>query len=249
MIVDPRIERRRRTVRENTLHGRLRTILWVCVLGAVIGAVVWILQSPLLDVQTIAVYGVSRSSVAETLENAGIEVGTPMVRVNAGELETSLEEDPWVAAARVERTFPHTVEVDISERMVAAGLTYHGGWTLLSTDGIVLGATDSLPDGSARLVMENVDPGPPGEPPQDQMVAGGLEFATALQPDLRGNVSIVIQNGELWASVGAVSVRLGSPLEMTAKAKALEALLETGVPDGSVINLIAPSRPAVEGSS
>jgi len=247
--VDPRIERRRRTVRENTLHRRLRTILWLCVLGALVGAVVWVLQSPLLEVRTIGVYGVNRSSVAEALQNAGVEVGSPMVRVSVAKLEILLEEDPWVASAHVERTFPHTVEIDVSERSVAAGVTSRSGWMLLSMDGIVLGPADSLPDGAARLVMENVDPGPAGEPPQSEMIAGGLEFATTLRPDLRGGVSIRIRDGELWASMDSVSVRLGPPLEMAAKAKALEALLETGVPDGAVINLIAPSRPAVQGSS
>ena len=247
--MDPRIERRRRTVRENTLHRRLRTILWLCVLGAVVGAVVWVLQSPLLEVRTIGVYGVYRSSVTGILKDAGIEIGTPMVRVNTRKLEALLEEDPWVAAARVERTFPHTVEVDVSERSVAAGVAYHGGWTLLSTDGIVLGPAESLPDGAARLVMGSADPGPAGEPPQNEMIAAGLEFAAALPLDHRGEISIEVRTGELWAGIGSVSVRLGSPLEMAAKAKALEALLETGVPDGAVINLIAPSRPAVQGSS
>jgi cell division protein FtsQ len=249
LIVDPRIERRRRTVRENTLHRRLRTILWLCVLGATVGAVVWVLQSPLLEVRTIGIYGVDRSSVVGILKDAGVEVGAPMVRVNTGRLEALLEEDPWVAAVHVERTFPHTVEVDVSERSVAAGVAYRGGWTLLSTDGIVLGPAGSLPVGAARLVMGNADPGPAGEPPQNEMIAGGLEFAVALPPTHRGEVSIGLRAGELWAGIGSVSVRLGSPLEMTAKAKALEALLEAGVPDGAVINLIAPSRPAVQGSS
>ena len=81
------------------------------------------------------------------------------------------------------------------------------------------------------------------------MIAAGLEFAAALPLDHRGEISIEVRTGELWAGIGSVSVRLGSPLEMAAKAKALEALLETGVPDGAVINLIAPSRPAVQGSS
>jgi len=247
--VDPRIERRRRTVRENTLHRRLKTILWLCVLGVVVGAVVWVVQSPLLEVRTVGIYGVDRSSVEETLQNAGIEVGAPMIRVKAGKLEALLEEDPWVAAAQVVRTFPHTVEVDVRERSVAAGVTYRGGWMLLSTDGIVLGPAASVPEGAARLVMENVDTGPAGEPPQNEMIAGGLEFATTLRPDLRGDVSIEIRDGELWARVDSVAARLGSPLDMAAKAKALEALLETGVPDGAVINLIAPSRPAVQGSS
>ena len=247
--MDPRIERRRRTVRENTLHRRLRTILWVCVLGALVGVGAWFVQSPLLEVRTIGIYGVERSAVAQTLQEAGVAQGAPMVKVRAGKLEALLEQDPWVVAARVQRTFPHTVEVDVVERSIAAGVTYRGGWMLLSTDGIVLGPATSTPEGSARLLMENLDPGPVGEPPENDMIAGALEFADTLGTDLRGQVEVAVREGELWANIGTVSVRLGAPLDMAAKAKALEALMDAGVPDDAVINLIAPSRPAVQSSS
>jgi hypothetical protein len=53
----------------------------------------------------------------------------------------------------------------------------------------------------------------------------------------------------LWARTESVHVRLGVPLDMIAKASALQAVLADGVPAGSVIDLIAPSRPALEGSS
>jgi len=247
--MDPRIERRRRNIRENRLHRRLRTILWLCVLGAVVGLGAWVLQSPLLDVRTIAVYGVQHSDVARILQDAGLEEGTPMIRVNPRTLVELLEADPWVAAAKVERTFPHTVEVDVMERTIAAGLTSRGGWVMLSTDGVVLGPEDTLPEGAARLVMASVDSGPAGGTPTNKSVKGALSFVNTLSLDLRGQTEIEIQDDELWATVGSVSVRLGAPLDMEAKARALEALLESGVPENAVINLIAPSRPAVETSS
>lgn len=247
--MDPRIERRRRNVRETRLHRRLRTILWVCVLGAVVGLGAWVIQSPLLEVRSIGVYGVHYSAAVQILQQAGVEEGTPMLRVNPRALVSLLEADPWIAAAKVTRTFPHTVEVDVSERSIAAGLSSRGGWVMLSTDGIVLGSERTLPQGTARLVMANTDAGPPGQPPGDAMVKGALAFVNALKETTRGQMQVDVQDGELWGSVGSVSVRLGAPLNMESKARALDALLEDGVPDGAVINLIAPSRPAVETSS
>jgi hypothetical protein len=42
-----------------------------------------------------------------------------------------------------------------------------------------------------------------------------------------------------------VTIRLGRPIDMGAKALALEAVLAEGVEIGSVVNLLAPARPAV----
>jgi cell division protein FtsQ len=247
--MDPRFERRRRNVRETTVQRRLRTVLIVAVLVTVVGVGVWVLQSPLLAIRDIGVYGVVHSDVAEVLSNAGIREGDPIVRVSPGKVEAMLEKDPWVQSAKVTRTFPHTIEVDITERTVAAAVSTKRGWVLLSNDGIVLGPADTVEPGTARLYLGTVDAGTPGEKPRDLVVGGALEFVVSLDSPLRSELTLDEKDGELWADVGGLSVRLGAPLEMASKANVLEALLERGIPDGSTINLIAPSRPTIEGSS
>jgi cell division septal protein FtsQ len=249
MTMDPRFERRRRTVREHSVQRRLRVILWVCILGVVIGGVAWLVQSPLLEVRDIGIYGAERSSVGSILDAAGLHAGVPMLRVHPGKITAMLEEDPWVLNARVARTFPHTVEIEVRERTVAAGVQTGESWVLLSSDGVVLGAADHVPDGAALLLLGDVVPGIPGATPKNQMVAGALEFVTTLDPAMWQGTVVEIRDGELWARTSSVSARLGSPLEMSAKARALQAVLDSGVPPGTMINLIAPSRPAVESSS
>jgi len=76
-------------------------------------------------------------------------------------------------------------------------------------------------------------------------VTGGLTFLAGLPEETRNKVSLSEQDGELWANVADMVVRLGLPIEMEAKAAALLAILEEGVPAGSLINLVAPTRPAV----
>jgi cell division protein FtsQ len=247
--VEPRLEARRRAVKETSTRRHLRIVLAIVMLAAVVGGGAWFVQSPLLAVEDIGLYGVQRSDAAAILEQAGVVPGIPMVRVHPGRVEALLDADPWIADARVDRTFPHTVEIQVRERSVAAGLQDGEGWMLLSADGLVLGPSAHVPDGAALLLFGDVDPGPPGDITGDPMVMGAIEFVAALSGAMRSGAVLEIRDGELWARTESVHVRLGVPLDMIAKASALQAVLADGVPAGSVIDLIAPSRPALEGSS
>jgi cell division protein FtsQ len=247
--MDPRFARRRRTVRENSVQRRFRMILWICAVGVLVGGGAWLVQSPLLEVRDIGVYGAERASVGPILEAAGVEAGAPMLSVHPAKLTAMLEKDPWVKEVRVTRTFPHTIEIEVHERTVAAGVQFDDRWMLLSSDGVVLEMADRVPDGAALLLLGSVEPEAAGATPTNQRVEGALEFVTALDSSMWQGTVIEVRDGELWARTAGVSARLGSPLDMGEKARALQAVIASGVPAGTVINLIAPSRPAVESSS
>jgi hypothetical protein len=75
---------------------------------------------------------------------------------------------------------------------------------------------------------------------------GALRFLHAVRADLAAITEVVPgEEGELRAFVADYLVRLGRPLDMEAKARALAAVLDEQPPAGSVITLVAPTRPAV----
>ena len=78
------------------------------------------------------------------------------------------------------------------------------------------------------------------------VVLGAIEFISGLPDELRTDVIVRIEdNGEMWAVVSGYQIRLGRPVEMSAKALSLAALLEVDPPVGAVLTLIAPTHPAV----
>ncbi len=79
----------------------------------------------------------------------------------------------------------------------------------------------------------------------DHRVTGGVTFVSELPIETRRQVTLGEQDGELWAEVAGLHVRLGLPTEMAEKAAALLAILEEELPPGSTVNLVAPTRPAV----
>lgn len=243
--MDPRLARRRQVVRERSMRRRLHGLLLVIVVAAIVGGAAWVVQSPLLAVQTIGVSGAVHADVARRMDAAGLREGAPMVPLRTKAVEEALLEDPWVAEATVRKTYPGIVEVSVVERVALAAVQQRASWILLSGDGVYLESSSEAPDDLVRIVLDGVS-ATPGDAAGDERVVGSLAFVERLDPALRIGASVVETGGELWATVDGYKVRLGSPTDMQAKAAALQAVLADGVPEGSVINLLAPARPAVQ---
>jgi hypothetical protein len=76
-------------------------------------------------------------------------------------------------------------------------------------------------------------------------VLGALEFIDTLPVALGSTAVVDERSGELWALIGGFEVRLGRPVQMADKALSLATLLQEPLVEGSVINMIAPTNPAV----
>jgi hypothetical protein len=139
--------------------------------------------------------------------------------------------------------FPDQVEVRVEERIPAGWIWAAGSYLLVDDQGVVLEeAAAADPAGSVlQFPIERLQP---GEAYSDQMVLGAIEFVAAGGGEVPG-LELWQEGDEMWASTQGHRIRLGRPVDMAAKAAALNAVLSDDVPAASLINLIAPSRPAV----
>jgi cell division protein FtsQ len=240
--VDPRLADRRRTVAESNARRRLRRLFWALVVVSLVGAVGWVAQSPWFSIAHIAVSGVANSDTHRMLDTAGVVEGVPLITIAPGRIEELLEEDPWVVEATVRRVIPDAIEIAVEERVPFAWVQTGSVWTVIAGDATVL-RTDPEPGGPTLVLAASaIDR---GSRFGDRRVTGGLTFLGGLPTETRDQTSLFEQDGELWATVAGMNVRLGLPTEMKEKAAALMAILDEGIPAGSVINLVAPTRPAV----
>lgn len=215
----------------------------VLVAVSLVAAGAWIVQSPWLSVSEIAVVGSDRPEIPEAIAAAGLETGTPLLLVRTDAVRESLESLAWVRSAEVRRVFPNRVEVMIDERRPVALMWSSGSYGVLDAEGVVLeyvpDATSGLP--ILRLAERRLDP---AEAYVGDNVRGALEFAVTLDGALPG-IEVRAEGDELWAAFEGHEIRLGRPVDMAAKAAALVAVVTDGIPAGSSVNLIAPTRPAV----
>lgn len=243
MTIDPRLIERRQEVAEDNARRNIGRVLKFLVALSLVGALAWLLFSPYLSISEVRTAGIAVSSAHMTLAELGVLAGNPMVMVRTGLVEAALEQDPWIAEARVHLNWPDTVIVRVEERVPVAWVETGGGWVRRAADGVAVPSPEKPDSSLAWIQLTAVAEAGAESAPQ---VLGAVEFVAALPPHLRAESLVRVESdGELWAQVDGYRVRLGRPIEMTAKALSLVALLEQRPDPNSILTLIAPSHPAV----
>lgn len=256
-LIDPRIRDRRREIRRREGRRRLRRLAAVAGAATFVVSGVLVVLSPVLDVDRLAVRGAARTDVAEVGRVSGIEVGAPMATFLASKAAERVETLPWVARARVSRSWPSTVVVTIDERTPAA-IAVAGGdgrKVLIDADGRQLAVTGD--DGGLPAISGLGFTPAPGVL-LGEAASGALELATHLAaafPDRRLSV-VVDAGGALEARItgadgGEVRSLVGEPDRIPAKVLALASVLEQAgrTPPPSVVDVRAPDAPALTRAS
>ena len=259
--IDPRIAARRAEVEAETADGaarhRRRLAAVVMAVVVLVGASGLVLLSPLAGVRTIVVVGAGRTDQADVRAATGLAPGTPLVRVDAGEVAARVAALPWVRQARLQRRWPTTVVVSVDERQPAAvaPCKASGEACLIDAGGRLLAASSDDPEGAAALPQLVGIPagGKPGET-LPEAVLGPLAVAVALPDGLRPLVlAIRAEGSEVSLDLRAPGrrdsppvVRLGPgnriPDKLTAAATVLARTSVNGV---AVLDVRVPESPAV----
>lgn len=249
--VHPRFRERRTKVGEHRARRHLRRMLVLLSVVATATVIVWLAQSPLFSVSTVRVEGEGQAAVDAILAESDVYEGRPLLLINTGKVEAALEADPWVKTASVSRRFPTTVDVAVVERFEVATLAVGSSWVTLSDDGHVMRQLDERPDGlaaiQAEVASEAVQTALTGtEVLASQSIVAAAEFLAALPRNLWEGTLVVSTAGELGGRVAGHPIRLGAPVDAFAKGAALVAVLQDGrLGEGEIVDLIAPTRPAV----
>jgi cell division protein FtsQ len=221
--IDPRFRQRRLDVEAQ--HGRRRTHALVAATSVLTVAAIGfgVLHSPLLVVRRHRVSGEVQTSAADVLHAAGLDRHPLMIDLDLRGATAAIGRLPWIATARVRRSWPDTVIVTVTERVPAAVIA----GMLVDASGRVLSVAPSF----AALVPVGADRGttPPPVPRPGGEVAAvyrpGLMVATAIPPALRPAVGAVLGGAggvvRLTLTEGA-SALLG---DTTALGQKLEAVL------------------------
>ena len=98
----------------------VRIVIVAVLLGALVAGGVIAYNSSLFTVEKVTVTGVEHLTATEITELASVPAGTTLLRVDAGGIQQRLLADAWVEKAQVNRVFPDTLELAITERTIAA---------------------------------------------------------------------------------------------------------------------------------
>jgi cell division protein FtsQ len=125
----------------------------------VFGLAAWVLLgSRLLVVRHVEVVGTHLLPRDRVVELARIHLGTPMVRLGAGEVRDRLEDIQEVEAVRVERRWPTTVRIVVTERVPVVVVPRGGKFEQYDRYGVLVLTSPVRPRGLPDLVVAT--PGP-----------------------------------------------------------------------------------------
>lgn len=187
--VDPRFEARRAAVEKDERRRRRSRIIGALVAIALIGGGFALTRSPFADVDAISVTGWSQGDREEIIAASGIVLGTPLTDLDTDHAARRIEQlVPWVAAARVTRSWPSSVRIIVVERRpVAQVQSDDGRWLPVDASGHLLDAVDRrVPELKA---VEGVAPGAQPGSLLNDAAARGVGVLAQMSPGLASRVT------------------------------------------------------------
>ena len=235
-------ERRRERLAERR-RVRKRRIVRASVAGAALVLLAWVVFfSPLLALRSggVEVRGAGAGVADADVKAAVAEyVGTPLVRLNTGEVESKVRKSlPMVKRAKVTRNFPGGVTVALTLRKPVACMMEKTSCTAIDEDGVRLDLPKSQTASLPRLKLAN------GDAPRATSVMGAalgaLDEGTrrqvaSVEVTRAGQVSFTLQDG--------ATVNWGGAEESAVKARVLKGLLSQ---KAKFYDVSAPHAPVTE---
>jgi hypothetical protein len=203
-----------------------------------------VLHSPWLSVREVEIAGAERADVAGRLAEAGIGTGAIMIWLDTGEAEAVVAADPWVLRVRATRVWPDRLVVEVEERTPAAWVEAGGEWLLVSADGAILESAPAPGDGLLKVAI-GMDGAATGTTPEAPLWDEVVELSGVLSAPLASSSTLESRGGELWLQTPGHPVRFGAAIDLADKGRVTQVMLADGLPDGSVLDVVAPRRPAV----
>ena len=228
---EARIARKRRRlleraeVRRFTRRSRHRRAAWITAGGVVVVLVVSILVavfSPLMALQTIEVKGTDRVDAAEVRAALSGQIGTPLARIDLGEVKQRIAGFPLIESYVTEEEPPHTLVVTVTERTPVVAVKTGKSFDLVDPAGIVVQSMTKRPSG---MPVADIGRAKLGSTVFRTMTEVVLAMPASVRDQVSGIAASTSDDVTLTMSDGS-SVVWGSPDESAAKATLLAALVK-----------------------
>lgn len=136
------------TIRQGQVVRKRRSRLpWLLWLVGILLIVIWwaLYQSRWFLIEDIKVQGVKRLNQARVIQLADVQIGQPLISANPGKISRRLEKITQIKSVQVERGWPHSVLLKVTERSPVAVSVAKSGLNLIDDEGMLAGTTAKKP--------------------------------------------------------------------------------------------------------
>lgn len=223
-----------------------KAVLAVVLAVAVVVVLGWtVLGSRLLVVRNIEVVGERLVNREEVVAAAGIRLGTPLMRVDRRAVQRRVGHIRQVLAARVERAWPSTLRIRVTERSPVAAVDTGSGYALVDRVGVVVTVVPERPEELPMVEDPGLSETPVASagPVRDPAVRAALAVAEALPADLAERVTAISADTPSDVTLGLRSgdtVVWGTAARSPEKARTLLTLLSQGTDGVDTYDVSSP---------
>jgi cell division protein FtsQ len=217
---------------KNVRKSKTPWLIWLLLALAVSGW--WILyQSKWFIAQGVTVTGNSRLTVEQISAVAAVPIGTSLMSINTAAMTSQLMTLPEIKVVTVERGWPHTVLIKVTERTPIAVAATLSGFNLIDSEGQNAGVVAAAPPG--LLVISAV--------PESKAMLAAINTLAAIPQQWQLIGLAAATQDSIVATLGSGAViTFGSGERAADKVEVAQALMEKGY---SVINVSAPDAATV----
>ncbi len=262
----------RQAKRDRKRPARRRTAIVVAAVLAVLVAlavgVIALMRAPVFVIENLDVQGADHLTGDEISHLVNVPEGTTLLSVDADGIANSLKRDAWVEEVQVNRQFPSTLQVVVTERQVGAIIEVPTGSTQLmqiwamSTDGMWLmpiPARDSdVGKNISQKIYEDADSAmrivglPAGIKPEigtyctDDAVNDALSIVDGMTTELASQVRTVSAadpSSTLLTLTNGVEIAFGDAQNIREKERICLEILSKNEGKVAYINVRVPERP------
>lgn len=225
---------RRKERARRRLRRRLAIIGIVIVVLGLIGGGVWLVGfSSVLAVNQVDVVGTKLTDAGHVRQAAAIPLGTPLARVDPGQVAQRVQVLKPVESATVRRVWPNTIAIEVKERTVR--LVVKSGSRFAWVDGLGVAFHEGERPANIPLVEAPLEDAP--------LLASVATVAEALPPEVRTRTQKITANSPdsitIWLDKSQ-RVVWGSSADSGLKAQVIVPLLAQ---KATVFDVSAPSHP------
>ena len=217
---------------KNIRKSKTPWLIWL-LLVVVVSAWWSLYQSKWFIAEGVTVSGNSRLSVEQVSAVAAVPIGNSLMSINTEAMTAQLMALPEIKVATVERGWPHTILIKVTERTPIAVAATASGFNLIDSDGLNAGVVASPPAG---LLVISAQPDSPA-------MSGAISALAAIPAEWRLiGLAAPTQDGVVATLANGAVITFGSGERASDKVEVAQALMEKGF---SVINVSAPDAATV----
>jgi len=140
------MDRNLKLVQNKSTKPKKKRYIWILVIILfIIGAQVFILFSPTFNTKYINVLGGKKVGSQKIVQLSEIYYGQNIFKINISKARQQIKNgEPYIEEVKINRIFPNSIEMNISERIPVGAVEYMGSYILVDRNGYALEITTEI---------------------------------------------------------------------------------------------------------